>query len=117
MVEITEMNVNDGQGVGGKVENDRSYRNDSGVSTDNSSNGHKSSKEHSSGYDSINSESTDGSWIKMPNEVVDPVSFDPPCLQSSDLVPKSKIWDLSSIENTGNVPKSTKGIRLRQFQF
>ena len=115
MVEITEMNVEPRNEIIGKVENDRSYKHDSGVSSVEDSSDSNTTRSQSSGFDSSGSKYSDGSWIKVENEVVDPVSFNPPCFQSSDLVPKSKIWDISSIENVGLTPKSSKGMIEKFF--
>ena len=114
MVEITEMNAEPVVERSNKLENDRSYKYDSGVSSIVDSTGGDGTRSQSSGYNSTDSRSTNGTWIKLENEVIDPISFNPPCLQSSDLMPKSKILDISSIENLGLVPKSTKG-KLRHF--
>ena len=109
MVEIIEMNAEIVPKANGKIEDDRSYKHDSGVSSGGDSTGN-AMRTHSSEYDYTDTKSSDGSWIKVENEVVDPVSFNPPCLQSTDLAPKSNMWDISSIENMGLVPKSIKGM-------
>ena len=110
MVEITEVNVAIEREEMGKVENDRSYKyHDSGLSSNDGLTTAQTSRDISSGYDSGSTKSTEESWIKVENEVVDPKSFNPPCFQSTDLVPRSKIWDISSIENVGLLPKSSKG--------
>lgn len=79
-----------------KMEMDRSYRksDESGVfSNDNSTS------------------SMDSSWEFLQDEVADPKVFDPPILQSSNLMVKRINYNISSIE--GDLASSRVGKKLR----
>ena len=116
MVEIMEI-ANENEAPIGKIEDDRSFqRRDSGVNDSEDTSAQSLTQSggptQSSGYNTHSdghSIETESSWLKVKNEVVDPISFDPPLACSSNVGSKGKICDLSSIENMGLVPKFRKG--------
>ena len=100
-----------------KQENDRSYKTDSGITTDDQSiaeerelAGADDSNITSSGYQTSEGDSSK-KWMKVKNEVVDLEVFDPPFLQSTDLrLKKDACFDISTIEHANNMPRMTQGM-------
>ena len=96
-----------------KLENDESYQSaESGINTGDDSSGLvvcKMENNDSSGYESKSGDSLIKN-DKVIAEIFDLDCFNPPILNSSNLVANNKICEISTIENDGSAPKpSGKG--------
>ena len=91
--------------LGEKIEMDGSYQ--GGMNKSNESGVFSNESNNSEGMDSRNS-----SWIFWKNEIMDPDTFDPPCLQSTNLESNEQriTCDLSSLVVSQEAEKGIHGM-------